>query len=146
MAELGQSCTVVRLEDLELPNHDHFLYRYGVMELNTAIKPYALAWIARNIAQSSDGIMYIDPDIQFFRPLTEVEALIKAGALAVLTPHLTAPLYDEKMPSELSILQAGTYNCGFIAVGPHARREDFLSWWCRRLEYGRSSTSRLGCY
>jgi len=136
VVELGNRCTILRLEDLGLPNHDHFIYRYGVMELNTAVKPYALAWIARNISEASDGMMYIDPDIRFFRPLTEVEGLIAEGALAVLTPHLTAPLYDDKMPSELSIMRAGVYNCGFIAIGPHARRGDFLDWWCRRLEYG----------
>ncbi len=136
LVELGNRCTILRLEDLGLPNHDHFVYRYGVMELNTAVKPYALAWIARNMSEASNGMMYIDPDIRFFRRLTEVEALMAEGALAVLTPHLTAPLYDDKMPSELSIMRAGVYNCGFIAIGPHARRGDFLDWWCRRLEYG----------
>ena len=136
VAELGQRCTILRLEDLGLPNHAHFVYRYGVMELNTAVKPYALAWIARNMSEAADGMMYIDPDIRFYRPLAEVEALLADGALAVLTPHLTAPLYDDKMPSELSIMRAGVYNCGFIAIGPHAQRGDFLEWWCRRLEYG----------
>ena len=136
VAELGTRCTILRLEDLGLPNHDHFVYRYGVMELNTAVKPYALAWIARNMREAADGMMYIDPDIRFFRPLADVEALIADGALAVLTPHLTAPLYDDKLPSELSIMRAGAYNCGFVAIGPHARRGEFLEWWCRRLEYG----------
>ena len=136
LAEMGDRCTVLRLEDLELPHHDHFVYRYGVMELNTAVKPYALRWIARNIEEASAGIMYIDPDIQFFRPLSEVEALLAGGALLVLTPHLTAPLYDDKMPSELSIMRAGVYNCGFLAIGPHEKRDAFLEWWCRRLEFG----------
>jgi glycosyltransferase involved in cell wall biosynthesis len=136
VAELGTRCTVLRLQDLGLPNHAHFVYRYGVMELNTAVKPYALAWIAKNMREAADGMMYIDPDIRFYRPLSDVEALIADGALAVLTPHLTAPLYDDKMPSELSIMRAGVYNCGFIAIGPHAQRGDFLEWWCRRLEYG----------
>ena len=78
---MGDRCTVLTLDDLALPHKDHFLYRYGVMELNTAVKPFALSWIARNLPESSDGIMYIDPDIQFFRPLTEVEnAACQRGA------------------------------------------------------------------
>lgn len=136
ISDLGDRCTVLRIDDLDLPHRDHFLYRYGVMELNTAVKPYALRWIARNVPEAANGIMYIDPDIQFFRPLTEVEQLLQSGALLVLTPHLTAPLYDDKMPSELSIMRAGVYNCGFIAVGAHAQQQAFLDWWCRRLEFG----------
>lgn len=135
-AEMGGRCTVLTIDDLGLPNKEHFLYRYGVMELNTAVKPFALSWIARNVPESSDGIMYIDPDIQFFRPLTEVERLLANGALLVLTPHLTAPLFDDKMPSELSIMRSGVYNCGFLAVGCHAKRDAFLDWWCKRLEFG----------
>lgn len=136
LAEMRDLCTVLTLDELGLPHKDHFLYRYGVMELNTAVKPFALSWIARNMPESSAGIMYVDPDIQFFRPLTEVETLLSTGALLILTPHLTAPLYDDKMPSELSIMKAGVYNCGFLAIGAHEQREEFLSWWCRRLEFG----------
>jgi len=136
MAEMVGRCTVLALDDLNLPHRDHFLYRYGVMELNTAVKPYALSWIARNLDEAREGIMYIDPDIQFFAPLAEVESLISDGALLVLTPHLTAPLYDDKKPSELSIMRSGVYNCGFVALGPHGQRDEFLHWWCKRLEFG----------
>jgi len=135
-AELGDRCTVLTIDDLDLPHRDHFLYRYDVMELNTAVKPYALRWIARNLPEASSGIMYIDPDIQFFRKLDEVENLLSTGALLVLTPHLTAPLFDDKTPSELSIMRAGVYNCGFLAVGAHEQRGAFLDWWCTRLEFG----------
>lgn len=135
-AEMGERCTVLTIDDLDLPHKDHFLYRYDVMELNTAVKPYALRWITRNLPEASNGIMYIDPDIQFFRKLSEVEDLLSAGALLVLTPHLTAPLYDDKTPSELSIMRAGVYNCGFLAVGAHEQRGAFLDWWCTRLEFG----------
>lgn len=135
-AEIGDSCTVLTIDELDLPHRDHFLYRYGVMELNTAVKPYALRWIVRNMPEAADGVMYIDPDIQFFRPLSEVEVLLAGGALLVLTPHLTAPLYDDKTPSELTIMRAGVYNCGFLAVGAHEQRSAFLDWWCKRLEFG----------
>ncbi|HVG05768.1 MAG TPA: glycosyltransferase, partial [Burkholderiaceae bacterium] len=80
--------------------------------------------------------MYIDPDIQFFRRLIEVEELFNSGALAVLTPHLTAPLNDDKTPSELSIMRAGVYNCGFVAVANHPARKQMLDWWAQRLEFG----------
>ena len=33
-------------------------------------------------------------------------------------------------------MRSGVYNCGFLAVGCHAKRDAFLDWWCKRLEFG----------
>ena len=135
-AELGDHCRVLPVRSLGLPHADHFFFRYGVMELNTAVKPYVFRWIFEHIASARDGVMYIDPDIQFFRRLDAVEELFDRGALAVLTPHLTAPLYDDKTPSELSIMRAGVYNCGFVAIADHPFRKQMIDWWAQRLEFG----------
>ena len=134
--ELGNRCRVLPVRSLALPHAEHFFFRYGVMELNTAVKPYVFRWIFEHIPSAKDGVMYIDPDIQFFRPLGAVEELFERGALAVLTPHLTAPLHDDKTPSELSIMRAGVYNCGFVAIADHPFRKQMLDWWARRLEFG----------
>ncbi len=134
--ELGNRCRVLPVRSLALPHAEHFFFRYGVMELNTAVKPYVFRWIFEHIPSAKDGVMYIDPDIQFFRPLSAVEELFERGALAVLTPHLTAPLHDDKTPSELSIMRAGVYNCGFVAIADHPFRKQMLDWWARRLEFG----------
>ena len=135
-AELGGVCRVLPVQSLGLPHSDHFFFRYGVMELNTAVKPYVFRWIFEHVAAAKNGVMYIDPDIQFFRRLTEVEELFDGGALAVLTPHLTAPLNDDKTPSELSIMRAGVYNCGFVAIANHPARKPMLDWWAERLQFG----------
>ncbi len=134
--ELGDRCRVLPVQSLALPNIEHFFFRYGVMELNTAVKPYVFRWIFEHIDSARDGVMYIDPDIQFFGRLAAVEELFEKGALAVLTPHLTAPLFDDKTPSELSIMRAGVYNCGFVAIADHPSRKQMLDWWAQRLEFG----------
>ena len=134
--ELGDRCRVLPVRSLALPYADHFFFRYGVMELNTAVKPYVFRWIFEHVTSASNGVMYIDPDIQFFQRLSAVEELFDRGALAVLTPHLTAPLNDNKTPSELQIMRAGVYNCGFVAVADHPSRKQMIDWWAQRLEFG----------
>ena len=51
----------------------------------------------------------------------------------VLTPHLTAPLDDDRHPSDLSILQSGTYNLGFLALRALRRQPRCCDWWQRKL-------------
>ncbi len=135
-SEMGDGVRVLPVRMLALPHAEHFFFRYGVMELNTAVKPYVFRWIFEHIATASNGVMYVDPDIQFFQRLSAVEELFDRGALAVLTPHLTAPLLDDKTPSELSIMRAGVYNCGFVALADHPSRKQMLDWWAQRLEFG----------
>jgi hypothetical protein len=52
----------------------------------------------------------------------------------VLTPHLTAPLADDRHPSDLSILQSGTYNLGFVAMRRCDDTARLLRWWQGKLE------------
>lgn len=85
------------VETLPLPNKHSFLFRYGIMELNTAAKPYMFSHLRK---QGYEHIIYIDPDILVINPLIHVEDLLNQGATAVVTPHLTAPLNDSRLPSE----------------------------------------------
>ena len=54
----------------------------------------------------------------------------------VLTPHVTVPYEDDKHPDEISLLQSGTYNLGFLAVADHPTTRRFLRWWGDRLFTG----------
>ena len=125
---------VVPASDLPVPHFDHMALRYSILEFNTALKPFAFLWLAAR--HQSQPIIYLDPDILVLAPLVDVLEATASGALAVLTPHLTAPLTDDKHPNELAILRAGAYNLGFIAVGAHPSRGDLVRWWGKRLEFG----------
>ena len=101
---------------------------YDVLELSTAVKP----WLVRTLLKE-DGtpVIYLDPDIEVFAPITEAAELADARGI-VLTPHtLEALPSDGYEPSELTILGSGTYNLGFIAVGRDAF--GFLDWWADHL-------------
>lgn len=111
---------------------DELTYRrmataYTVMELATAVKPFLL----RELRRSSDVVVYLDPDIQVFAPLTGIGELANTHSI-VLTPHNLDPIpRDGKEPDETVIMGTGLFNLGFVAVGPGS--EAFLDFWADRL-------------
>lgn len=125
--------TLITLEDLNLPTPSRFLFRYNVLEANTAVKPWAMEYLSR--VMGYDAVIYLDPDIYLYRPLTHIHACLRSGATLVLTPHITGPLWDSDRPNELDILRAGVYNLGFVAIGQWTTAKSILSWWQLRLEH-----------
>jgi glycosyltransferase involved in cell wall biosynthesis len=120
--------TSVPLSALALPNPRQFAFRYTLLELNTAVKP----WMFEHLfARGFDRVLYFDPDIQLFSALEELEE----PSFLTVTPHLTGSITGDQHPSERSILQAGTYNLGFLSVTRHDALPRFLSWWQEKLEY-----------
>ena len=67
-------------------------------------------------------------------------------ANAVLTPHLTSPLDDDKRPNEQDLLYNGTYNLGFIGVRRGEETDRILSWWERRCLDNGFSEGRTGLF
>jgi len=117
--------------DLGIPHLDRMAVQYTILELNTAIKPFVFTHLLAE--ESADRIIYFDPDIQLYG---SGEPLLKRleTAEVVLTPHLTAPLADDKHPSDLAILQSGTYNLGFLALRRSAQTRGLVQWWASKLE------------
>ncbi|MDF3039478.1 MAG: hypothetical protein K0Q71_2184 [Thermomicrobiales bacterium] len=122
---------LVHPDELELASFSEMTVKYDVTELSTAVKPTLLRTILDRF--SEENVVYLDPDIQVMRPLAELrEALTEANI--VLTPHILAPLPSDGMEtSERSILVAGTYNLGFIAVRNSPDTHRFLDWWEQHL-------------
>ncbi len=119
----------VRPRDLDIEPREfvHMATIYDVTELATALKP----WFLRRLLESDDVVCFLDPDIEVFSTLEEVETLARRHSI-VLTPHTTRPMpRDGLLPSEQTIRLAGVFNLGFIAVSRDAG--EFLSWWSERL-------------
>lgn len=123
--------TTVPLDAIELPAPRRFSFRYTLLELNTAVKPWMFAYL---FARGYDRVVYLDPDIVVYSPLAELDALPPETFLA-LTPHLTGFIGGDDHPSERAILVAGAYNLGFLAVSRHPSLSRFLQWWQEKLEY-----------
>ena len=101
---------------------------YEVTELATSAKPFLL----RALLERRGGtVCYLDPDIVVYSDLGDLEQLLAIHDV-VLTPHMTAPLDpDGGLPDETVMLQTGSYNLGFVAVGPGGA--PMLDWWAERL-------------
>jgi len=123
---------LIEVSQLDLPHPRKFLFRYTQLEANTAVKPYAINHL---FDMGFKRVIYLDPDIFLYHRMDEVDHLLNKGSLMVLTPHLLAPVNDNFLPNETSVLQTGTFNLGFIALGRHPDLYPFLAWWKDRLEY-----------
>ncbi len=129
----GESFTVTEVSELPFESPRELFFRYDILELNTAVKPFFFRWLFDK--QEADRVVYLDPDIEVYAPLDEVESALDDGALMCLTPHLTGIHDDDGKPSDLDILVAGSYNLGFLALARHANLYPFLEWWWEKLEF-----------
>jgi hypothetical protein len=124
---------LIPVETLGIPNFPAVAFQYGILELNTNVKP---TFLRKIFADGVDQVIYFDPDILVCSPLDVIyDALNRAGI--VLTPHCTSP-NDERPYAEILLLAAGVFNLGFIAVAKTAESEKFLTWWeqrCLKLGY-----------
>jgi glycosyltransferase involved in cell wall biosynthesis len=122
--------TAVFVESLGIPGFRHYSFRYSILELNTAVKPWFLLHLHR--LGGYDRICYFDPDILITGNLSEIYDRL-GEADAVLTPHITAPLEDDRTPAERDFLLSGMYNLGFLGIAFNERTLPYLDWWHRRL-------------
>ncbi len=91
---------------------------YNVMELATALKPFLLRHL---LAAGASSVTYLDPDIEVFAPLDDIDAAAERHGI-VLTPHRFTPVPDDRrQPDERVFAVAGAYNLGFVAVGTPGR-------------------------
>lgn len=121
---------VLEISTLSIPSINTFIYRYSIMELNTAVKPFVFEYLFRT--RNYDHVVYLDPDIWIHRPLDQVYSALERADI-VLTPHLRQPFSDGAHPADINILQSGTYNLGFIALKRGLVADRLLAWWSEKL-------------
>lgn len=108
---------------------EQMFFKYSIMEMNTAIKPFILEYY---IKSNYRKIYYIDPDIYFYSPIVKLQRVLEDFDI-VLTPHMMHPYEDDKAPSDQDILQAGSYNLGFIAIKSSIESLKLCVWWKQKL-------------
>jgi hypothetical protein len=123
--------TVVEASLLDIPDFRAFSFRYDIMEFNTAVKPFMFIHLLQEFGY--DQVIYFDPDIQLFRPVSPVTDLLARGASFVFTPHLCSPSEGRQEPNDVTIMRAGVFNLGFLAVSRCEETAGVLQWWARRL-------------
>jgi hypothetical protein len=134
----------IMLPKIGIPDLRTEAMKYEILELNTNVKPSFLKFLLNTY--KLDQLIYLDPDIFCYSPLAPVFDALDNGASAVLTPHMTTPIFDNHAPSEQDLLYNGTYNLGFVAVSAAPESLRFLDWWERRcLDLG-FSEGRTGLF
>jgi len=123
---------VILVTDLRIPEFPAMAEKYGIVELNTAVKPFYLEFLYQR-DPSVEIVIYLDPDILVlgsFRPLAEK---MEKRNIA-LTPHSCT--HDDSLANihyEIGMLCTGIYNLGFILTVRAETTFAFLKWWQRRL-------------
>ncbi|MGI4828639.1 MAG: hypothetical protein ACRYFU_10690 [Janthinobacterium lividum] len=136
--------TPVMLGELGLADLRVEAMKYDILELNTNVKPSFMKHLMAKY--KLDGLVYLDPDILVYAPLAPVFDALGEGATAVLTPHMTTPIFDGCLPGEQDLLYNGTYNLGFIGIGNTPEGGRLLDWWEHRCLALGFSEGRTGLF
>lgn len=115
---------IVWADDLEFPDFLKCAFKYNIIELNTALKPF----MALRLLEAFDRVIYLDPDVCLYAPLESVHAALETHS-TVLTPHALSPYAGDARPSDQDLLRFGACNLGFFAVRADANARALLRWW-----------------
>jgi len=126
-----QPFEVVRLADLQIPELTSFKFKYGVVELCTAVKPYLLTFLLTT--RKCTKVAYLDPDILILAPLSDLFGRLDDHEI-LLTPHVDKDYPDDGLtPDDSTLLRYGAFNLGFIGVRSSCNALAFLEWWQKKL-------------
>lgn len=118
---------ILQLPCLNIPDLPNFCFKYDLVELSTAVKPYFLDYLIRG--RLIDKILYLDPDILVTNPLTHLFDTLDNRDI-VMTPHTVVDFPEDGFePDVRSLLVTGVFNLGFIGVNSSKNATAFLDWW-----------------
>jgi len=113
---------------------DRWLFGHDIVEACTAVKGRALQYLLDQ--PDCEKVIYFDPDIAVFGTMDPVIALLDTCSI-VLTPHQIDPDPAENKlairDNEVTSLDFGVFNLGFVAVANDAEGRRFADWWADRL-------------
>ncbi len=99
-------------------------FKYGVVELNTNVKP---TFLLKLLSMGIDRLIYFDPDILICSRLDFIYQSLDIHSI-VVTPHCASP-NNGNLNAELLLLTNGIFNLGFIALSNSKEAHRFLTWW-----------------
>jgi len=124
---------LLEVDQVGIPDFGAMCNRYDITELNTAVKPFYIDFLYNQYPDATE-VIYFDPDIIIFQPLTKLIADLHTYSI-VLTPHTCSPTPDWERPNEQHHLNTGIFNLGFIGLRRDDTARQFVNWWKDRLVY-----------
>jgi hypothetical protein len=123
---------IVPAREIGIPQFADMAFKYDVVEFSTSIKPFCIEHL---LTKGYDKILYVDPDMAFFRPVADVFAQLE-GKDALVTPHVLDLAQDEAGAMEPGrFLVSGVFNMGFFGLRRTPAALAFLEWWKHKLSY-----------
>lgn len=131
LAALGAFDHVLYAHELGVERHEAWLFKHDIVEACTAVKGQMMVHLLR---LGAEKVVYLDPDIAVFHPLDSIVDRLD-GYSIILTPHQTEPnpTWQLARDNEMTSMQYGIYNLGFVAVRNDAVGRSFADWWARQL-------------
>jgi hypothetical protein len=123
--------SVMPIDTLGIDNWRAWSFTHNIVELSTAIKPFALQRLLER--PDCETALYFDPDMVLFSRVDDIIATLGESNLA-LTPHQTEPERTQEavLDNEVTSLRMGVFNLGFIGVKNGAEGRRFAAWWADR--------------
>ena len=122
----AENFTLIRLKDLQIGDAASLCFKYTVLELSTALKPFLIRFLIET--HRVERLLYLDPDILVTADLDALFAALDATPV-LLTPHLDRDYPDDGLlPNDGSILASGIFNLGFLGIRRSAETDDLLQW------------------
>ena len=119
----------VEARELGIENFEWMTHYYDIIELNTAIKPFAFKYLINKY--NPLYIHYLDPDTCTYTHLNMIEKEMEPNYTILLTPHSFVPLpFDGGNPTDNIFLNNGIFNLGFLGLKVGASSNKMLDWWC----------------
>ena len=120
--------TILELRQLAIPDLPSWTFKHSIVELATAIKPFALAHLLSQ--PGCRTVLYFDPDMVLFSRVDDIITTLD-GANVALTPHQTTPERSlaAVIDNEITSLKMGVFNLGFVGVANTAEGRRFADWW-----------------
>jgi len=123
--------SILELADLDIPHWQPWSFMHSIVELSTAIKPFAMKRLLDR--EDCGTVLYFDPDMVLFSRVDDILATLE-GANVALTPHQNKPerTLEAVLDNEVTSLRMGVFNLGFIGVRKTAEARRFADWWAER--------------
>lgn len=124
---------VIMVEDTDILTAEQYMdmaFKYDLTEFCTSVKPGCFAHL---FARGYDTVIYFDPDIYVFSPLTEIFTALESHDV-VLTPQIAGihVHYQGEHP-EWAMNVNGVFNLGFCAMRHSEVSCRVVAWWHQRL-------------
>ncbi|MCL1095726.1 hypothetical protein [Shewanella kaireitica] len=116
------------IEDLDVPSFSTLSFKYTVIELTTALKP----WLAKFFLKSlpTEKIVFLDPDVYVYGSFDYLDDLLNDNPF-IVTPHYLTPISHGAV-NDQQLMRFGNYNLGFFAANDSMDSISFLTWWEER--------------